>query len=284
MNPKVNLFEIRQHIIAALCEDDALFENLVLKGGNALTALQLSPRASLDIDFSTVGNLEEIQDLGDRMENTLKNHFQNMGFYLFGFELIQKPEDPHPLWNAGHRALFKLIPVSLAKKLNFDLEKMSKQALYIGDMTRKFKIDISHFEYCAHKELHDIADVPVYVYAPSMIVSEKLRALCQQLPAYPYRKPATKTPRPRDFYDIYSILEKKPVDFAEPAHREVLEKVFEIKQVDLALLKELSTTQAYHERDWASVQASLSRSCAPFAHYFQFVLALIQKLESNRVI
>src|ERR1035438_5406206 len=45
--------EVRRLTIAALFSDDKLFEQIVLKGGNALNLVyDLSPRTSLDLDFS----------------------------------------------------------------------------------------------------------------------------------------------------------------------------------------------------------------------------------------
>ena len=50
---KLELTEIRKLTITALCSDDVLFDQLVLKGGNAISLVYgISPRDSLDVDFS----------------------------------------------------------------------------------------------------------------------------------------------------------------------------------------------------------------------------------------
>jgi len=51
--PVMNFEKIRRLTITALFSDDVLFEQLVLKGGNAMSlVLGISQRASLDLDFS----------------------------------------------------------------------------------------------------------------------------------------------------------------------------------------------------------------------------------------
>lgn len=53
--------EIRRLTIRALFADDTLMERLVLKGGNALSLVYgLSPRASLDLDFSLETDFENM--------------------------------------------------------------------------------------------------------------------------------------------------------------------------------------------------------------------------------
>jgi len=49
----MNFEDIRKLTITALFGDDFLFDQLVLKGGNAMNlVLGISPRVSLDLDFS----------------------------------------------------------------------------------------------------------------------------------------------------------------------------------------------------------------------------------------
>ena len=63
--------------------------------------------------------------------------------------------------------------------------KLTRRAVPIGkDNSTKFKIDISRYEYCAEKVLYDIEGKKIYGYSPAMLVSEKLRAICQQMPSY----------------------------------------------------------------------------------------------------
>jgi predicted nucleotidyltransferase component of viral defense system len=50
----MDLEEVRRLTIIALFSDDELYEQIVLKGGNALNLVYgLSSRTSLDLDFST---------------------------------------------------------------------------------------------------------------------------------------------------------------------------------------------------------------------------------------
>jgi predicted nucleotidyltransferase component of viral defense system len=55
---------IRLIAIAAIFSDDLLFEKVVLKGGNALSlVLGISPRTSLDLDFSIEADFDDPEDL-----------------------------------------------------------------------------------------------------------------------------------------------------------------------------------------------------------------------------
>lgn len=52
----VDVSLIRRTVIVAMFSDDALFEQLVLKGGNALNLVyKFGSRASIDVDFSLDG-------------------------------------------------------------------------------------------------------------------------------------------------------------------------------------------------------------------------------------
>jgi predicted nucleotidyltransferase component of viral defense system len=65
--------DIRKLTITALFSDDVLLEQLVLKGGNAMSLIyHISPRVSLDLDFSMetdFENVEEVQAIGAARES-----------------------------------------------------------------------------------------------------------------------------------------------------------------------------------------------------------------------
>jgi predicted nucleotidyltransferase component of viral defense system len=65
--------DIRKLTITALFSDDVLLEQLVFKGGNAMSLIyHISPRVSLDLDFSMetdFENVEEVQAIGAARES-----------------------------------------------------------------------------------------------------------------------------------------------------------------------------------------------------------------------
>lgn len=69
-----------------------------------------------------------------------------------------------------------------------------------------------------------------------MIVDEKIRASCQQLPEYKLSK---EKERSRDLFDIYSILVSNIDDFINldsPNNISIIKKMFDLKGVNIDLL------------------------------------------------
>jgi hypothetical protein len=88
------LSEIRKIAMLAMVSDDALMERLVLKGGNALDLVyRISPRASLDLDFSIEDDFdpEELDALAGRVEQLLISAFRPNGFSVFDFQFSRRP-------------------------------------------------------------------------------------------------------------------------------------------------------------------------------------------------
>jgi hypothetical protein len=140
-------------------------------------------------------------------------------------------------------------------------------------------VQISRFESCEGKVKREIEDHTIYVYTPQMLVIEKLRALCQQMPEYPHRgHPA---PRARDFYDIYEVLQKLILaeDLKTPESVQLARAIFGAKQVPLALLSRIRETRDFHSPDWPSVDQSILGRRYPFDVYFDFVVRLVEELE-----
>src|SRR5271157_5138457 len=78
---RISFEEVRKLIITALFSDDLLFEQLVLKGGNALSLVHgIGIRASLDLDFSLEKDFENLPDIQSRMERALTGRFASVGF------------------------------------------------------------------------------------------------------------------------------------------------------------------------------------------------------------
>ncbi len=268
--------KIRIDIINALCSDDELQENLVLKGGNALSLVYgVGTRTSLDLDFSLEESFDDLEATQERIEKVLNSHFALSGLRVLGCKLAQKPKVlESPDW-LGYQLTLKLIEQSKFEQL--DEARRGIQALVTGPgQQRTFTIDLSCFEYTQAKIQYDLEDYPVYVYTLEMIAIEKLRALCQQMPAYTQR--SRKGPRPRDFYDIFEISRR--VDFVTLENKDLAREIFEAKKVPLSLLLELEQQKAFHEQQWSSVVMSVGEGLKDYDFYFELVVQLAREAEA----
>jgi hypothetical protein len=145
---------------------------------------------------------------------------------------------------------------------------------------RKFKISISKKEYCAIKGQSELDDYTVYVYTPEMIVCEKLRAICQQMPDYTPN--TTPTARARDFFDIYTVMEHFGMGAIASPSAALLKNIFKAKQVPLSLIGKIAEFREYHRPDFASVEATVkpNRRLKDFDFYFDYVVEKSGELEA----
>jgi hypothetical protein len=183
------------------------------------------------------------------------------------------PEDKRPFWG-GYRIEFKVIALARFHEFRNDQRRLRTHAHEIGPDHRKtFSIDISGFEYCAPKRPTEVDGCTVYVYSPEMIVFEKLRAICQQMPEY--RGVQSPRGRAKDFFDIWAVLENMTVDLAKEESVRVLRNVFAAKRVPLALIGRMEGYRDYHKQDFPSVQTTVRQtdSLKDFDFYFDYVLA-----------
>lgn len=269
--------DIRRLVIVAVFADPVLFERLVVKGGNALRLVhRIGLRTSLDVDFSTPGDLDE-PDTRDRMLRTLSDRFDSAGFEVFDFSLEPRPLLPVDPAMAGYEAVFKVIEKPKARAFGADRERMRREAATVGPQQRRsFTIQISTHEFCGGAEELDLDDFVVRAYSPAMIAVEKYRAICQQHPSYILR--AHPTARARDFFDIHSIVRGRSIDLGSEASRRLFQAVFAAKRVPFALLRAIGEQREFHRADWPSVQQSVAGPLESFDFYFDFVLARIPEL------
>lgn len=276
----MDLLTIRRIIITAVASDDVLVDLLVLKGGNALEIVHgIGGRASLDLDYSIEGDFEDPDVVGARLLKALQERFDAVEFEVFDYRFVPRPSTgtPGQTWG-GYSAEFKLILKSEAVRLSHDIDAMRRQAHLIGGATQKrvFTIEISKFEYCVGKMMTTIDAFDCFVYSPAMIAAEKLRAICQQLPTYRQRRhPA---PRPRDFYDIHSVVTSASVDLT--ADIGLLTEMFAAKDVPLSMLSEVADHREFHRQAWSAVENAVRFRLEPFDFYFDFVLNEITRLQA----
>lgn len=272
---------IRRHTIVALFSDNYLSQNLVLKGGNALRiAHEVSTRASKDIDFSIISDFKELADVCCLVEKTLQTHFSKLGFMVFDVKMIPRPKKVSSAttedWG-GYKLKFTVLEFDKGKDKSPEARRILASH---GD--RVVEIDISKSEYTGDYKVIYLDDFPIQVTTLEVIALEKMRALCQQLPAYLMRK--KHTARARDFYDVSNLLDRG-VSLLTPKSLNMLKEIFGIKSVSRDLLLDLpkKETLEFHRPDWSAVISSLPPKPKPheFEHYHSIVGKLAHDLHSR---
>lgn len=256
--------------------DDALYDQLVLKGGNALSVVyKIGKRTSLDLDFSVSTDFKDIEDIKRRIYYSLATRFDEVGFVVFDERFEDRRCEPN--WG-GYTVAFKLIEKEKFRELR-TLDDRRRNATLIGAADKRvFTIQISRFEFCEGAAHAEIDAFDVLVYTPAMIAIEKVRAICQQMESYV--KNMYKTPRARDFYDIFCICNERGIDLGSHANLELFTQIFLAKDVPLALIQRISECREFHRADWESVRNSVSGNLAGFDFYFDFLITSLAQLES----
>jgi predicted nucleotidyltransferase component of viral defense system len=277
----MDLAAIRRLVIIAMFSDDALFDRLVLKGGNAISLVYgYGSRGSLDVDFSIDGDFEDLAEAAQRIQAALADRFRSVGYVLFDYSFAPRPSlvgAKSEKWG-GYRVQFKIIDRNKYEKLGADSEAIRRDATIIGPaQKRTFVIDLSKWEFCKGKVHADLQDYTIFVYTPLMLVVEKIRAICQQMPEYQLRN--EKTARARDFYDIYVLMKEAQVDLSTEDALELTRQIFAAKDVPLNLISQLSNYREFHRPDWPSVENSVGDNLQSFDFYFDFALQAAKSLE-----
>lgn len=284
------LRQVKEIALSALFSDDYLLVRLALKGG---TAIDMSlrgglQRSSLDIDLSIEGDFElPLEQLRARIEKSLDVRFKEIGYQVFDVKLAEKPRPhPTPSWPAfwgGYRCEFRLAQTALASQ--FSLADLRRRSETLGEKNKRaFKIDISKHEHIGGAvracQLED--GTSIFVYSPRLLVAEKLRALCQQMPEYPH---GHRTPRARDYFDITGLLDAEPDVAPDAEFADLLREVFKAKDVPLEWLESLGQPQVvdfhrqdFHDRVAATVPTTYT--LRPFDNYVKRVVDFIGLLPS----
>jgi hypothetical protein len=121
-----------------------------------------------------------------------------------------------------------------------------------------------------------------------MVVYEKLRAICQQLPEYTNKIRQKSRPRARDFFDIYSIVTalKLKSKLLDTANLEILKAMFAAKQVPVELLFQISDQKEFHAENFHAVKDTVSNKAnlKDYDFYFNYVLKLTENIKSSGII
>lgn len=280
--------KIKKLVVIAIFSDDQLMERLVLKGGNALDLVhRISTRASLDVDLSMDNDFiaAERRVIRDKVENLLKQTFRPAGYEVFDVKMEDRPPGLTPdmadFWG-GYRIEFKIAERAIFEKFSADSQQLRRNAVLLGHRSR-FLIDISKFEYTTGKQPQDLDGYRIFVYSPEMIVAEKLRAICQQMPEYGQviKRCRPGTSRARDFVDIHALVTELGIDMSTLDNSSLLSHMFEAKRVPLLLLGLIGKYREFHQMDFQAVRDTVRPGVVlkEFNFYFDFVLGLVERLK-----
>lgn len=179
---------------------------------------------------------------------------------------------------------FKIIESIRYKTLANKLDALRRNSVVIGPkQKRKFRIEISKFEYCIPKRRSELEGYTIYVYTPEMIVIEKIRAICQQMPEYAeiVTQPSL-SPGARDFFDIHALLEHFKIDLTTPQNIDLLKNIFAAKKVPLEFIGKIYKYREYHRPDFIAVKDTVKTSIElrDFDFYFDYVIQKCEALQS----
>jgi len=283
------LDKIKRYAIIAMFSDDDLMDMLVLKGGNVLDLIYgVSARSSIDIDFSMASEFEEkeLDIIKDKIEKALMDTFQDIGYSVFDIKFMVTPQNITPdlkdFWG-GYEIEFKVIEKTKYSDLHEEIDSLRRNSLVVGPKNRKkFSIQISKFEFCEQKQEYEIEGYRIYLYSPEMIVFEKIRAICQQMPEYrKLVKSSHRTARARDFVDIYFLLRKYKIKLDSEENIGLLRSIFDAKRVPLELVGKIDNYREFHRPDFDAVIDTVKSGIKlkDFDFYFDYIVKICGTLK-----
>lgn len=267
----MNINDVINEAIIAIYESKQLADLLILKGGSAMRLFdKQNTRLSIDADFSIENKLADSESVFNTMRQHLVSRFKTHDLHLIDFTAQKKPkrrQQGFPEWWGGWSCEFKLVD----KEYNaLPLETMRRYALVpAGANSPKIKIDLSEYEYCGIPRTAMLKGITIRAYSREMLVLEKLRAICQQHPEYPYRQQAKN--RARDFYDIYYLVTDATNRFIQYC-KDHLETVFNSKEVPLHILGALWNDDSFIDgfrRGFTQVKDTVSEPLQEFDFYLE---------------
>lgn len=279
----------RDLAIKGIFSDDDLFEILTLKGGNAMALLDITNRASQDLDFSIKQGIRLTQDEdAPKFKKALERTFEEEGYRIIDFKFDVKPKKTKrelpPFWG-GYSINFKVMDEETYEK-TYDVsdQKRSSMALQLEGGKKKIEIDISLEEYTEDRIQMKLDEYQIHIYSPLMIVYEKMRALCQQLPDYEYA--SFEKTRARDLYDIYIAIQKsQSLELREQilssSNVHILREMFKAKNVSLELLLKIESYREQLEDDFnqrVTPQIADRKNVPDFDFLFEFNIELIKEV------
>lgn len=269
--------------------DDDLYNTLVLKGGNAMALVHaVGSRQSIDLDFSMKDDIAmSAQDFCSKIEKSLNAKFRAEKHEVFDVKIEEKPKALTPdmagFWG-GYGIEFKLVTTDVFVEYDGSLAELRRRAIQLGQGAR-FLIDLSRYEYTEGKQPAEVDGYMIFVYTPQMIICEKLRAICQQMPDYDVivKRGRPGTPRARDFYDIFILVNNFGFDLTSPENISTLVGMFSAKHVPPTLLKNINDFREFHRGDFPAVLATVKPGTPmeSFDYYFDFTVSVALEAFGN---
>lgn len=252
---------------------------LVLKGGTALRIVEkIQVRLSTDMDFSVSGAISEPDNYFDSVKKLLEKHFKKIGFEVIDAKHRKKPskrnEKTPPFWG-GWEFTFKL---SDLKNKSKDISYKRRSALIPdGSNSSTIAWEISEHEYCGSVQKTKVDSVKVTSYSSIAMVAEKLRAICQAHPDYPY---AGTKDRARDYLDLYLLVKKYHSEEFYKNLKGILPEIFKAKDVPLDLLRKIfdEDFSSFQKGHFQAVREQVGTRLESFEFYQEQVRILVSKL------
>lgn len=275
--------EVIEECLVAIFNEDIFRETLYLKGGQAMRfAEENASRFSSDVDFSIESSLDDPNYFFKILNETIYAHFDSIDLHVFDFKFKRKPEvskEGYPDFWTGWEVHFKII--EKVKKI-LPLDKMRREAIRPeGANSTQIELEISQYEYCKSIQKVKVRGSEIKSYSRSLLILEKLRALCQQHPDYKYR--GTRF-RARDFYDISGLIykytksgERKELISECKKH---LDGVFMAKEVPISILHKITEPEfvEIQKRNWEQVVRTISGEKESYEYYVGTVKDFIKQI------
>ena len=273
--------EVITEAIIAIYQSNELSDLLILKGGGAIRLFDgLDSRLSIDADFSTKGAISA-EVLYTAINTNVARAFDALGYDVIDLRVERRPKKRRkgfPEKWGGWSCKFKLVDSKHGDKTQ---ETRRRNALVPeGANSSVIELDISEYEFCGKQRKRRLHKTWVKAYSREMLVLEKIRAICQQHPDYPYRQQSKN--RARDFYDIYQLTNDINNDFVSRCRR-YLKRVFDAKWVSLELLEKLWDDEFVDEikRGFPQVRDSVKGKLYDFDVYLEHLRFLVREIQST---
>jgi predicted nucleotidyltransferase component of viral defense system len=179
-------------VLQALSADRFLFDGYALKGGTALRLAHHTPRASVDIDLTSIERFtdqptdegtEALDRFCDRLDAALASVRESGGFT--DFYVQRRRLEP----GNQERRTFPAFDVTLG---------YSRKRTGRGPYSDTVGLDVSLNDVVCEAEIVRVGDIQVHASTLNDIVAEKLRALLQQVVRDRYR--------PGDVFDLWFLV------------------------------------------------------------------------------
>lgn len=277
----ISIDEVIRESIIALYSSKILEKTnpLILKGGTALRLIEnIKVRMSTDIDFSIAGKLSTPEHYFEIVKQLLSLHYKKIGFEVIDVKYRQKPlkrSAKTPLFWGGWEFTFKLS--NLKNKNQTSAFKTRNAIIPDGSNSPVVALEISEHEFCASVQKVRVNQIQITSYSSVALVAEKLRAICQAHPDYPY---SGSKDRARDYLDLSLMVKKYHSAEFYKKLKIALPDIFIAKEVPLTLLDQIFSDEfsAFQKNHFQALKEQVGMHLESFEFYQEQVKSLIANL------